>query len=73
MDIRYANALRNASAAWAKNQITDAMTMQDLQKRSSLPEAQTQAVLAPTAAQMGILQPELARYGNLGTKLNLFA
>ncbi|MBQ0133435.1 MAG: hypothetical protein KBT18_15020 [Comamonas sp.] len=73
MDIRYTNALRNASAAWSKNQAADAMTMQDLQKRVPVPHAQTLAVTAPNAAQMGVLQPELARYGNLGTKLNLFA
>lgn len=73
MDTRYINALRNASASWARDQTTDAMTMQDLQRRAPSLQTQTRAVTAPTAAQMGVLQPELARYGNLGTKLNLFA
>ena len=73
MDIRYTTALRNATAAWAKNKATDTQTMQDLQRRAHIPDVETRTVTAPNAAQMGVLQPELARYGNLGTKLNLFA
>lgn len=74
MDARYAQALRNATNAWGNNRTTDALTMQELRRRQQHADlAETQTVTAPTAAQMGVLQPELARYGNLGTKLNLFA
>lgn len=75
MDTRYAQALRNATNAWANNRTTDALTMQELRRRQQQQAelSETQTVTAPTAAQMGVLQPELARYGNLGTKLNLFA
>ena len=73
MDLRYANALRNATNAWAQHRTTDALTMQDLKRRAPEQLDQTRKVTAPNAAQSAILQPELARYGNLGTKLNLFA
>lgn len=73
MDTRYANALRNATNAWTNNRTTDALTMQDLKRRAQTPQAESRVVTAPNAAQMAILQPELARYGNLGTKLNIFA
>ena len=71
MDVRYINALRNATNAWAKDQVTDSLTLQELQRRSR--DVPATPATTPTAAQMGVLQPELARYGNLGTKLNIFA
>lgn len=75
MDLRYTNALRNATNAWSNNRTTDALTLQDLQKRAQTEQRSAVAETATTlnATQMGLLQPELARYGNLGTKLNLFA
>jgi len=75
MDLRYTNALRNATNAWSNNRPTDALTLQDLQKRVQTEQRSAVAETTTTlnATQMGLLQPELARYGNLGTKLNLFA
>lgn len=74
MDLRYSNALRNATNAWSKNRMTDPMTMQDLTRRAHLQEQGNQPVTTtPNAAQTALLQPELARFGHLGTKLNLFA
>ncbi|MEZ2770253.1 hypothetical protein [Comamonas jiangduensis] len=73
MDIRYANALRNATNAWSNNRTTDTITMQDLKRRAPDKQDVTQVVTAPNPTQMAAMQPELARYGNLGTRLNLFA
>lgn len=73
MDLRYTNALRNATNAWANHRTTDAVTMQDLKQRAPEQQDATKVVTAPNAAQMAVLQPELARYGHLGTRLNLFA
>lgn len=73
MDPRYTNALRNATNAWANNRTTDQVTMQDLKRRSPRQLEETQIVTAPNATQTAILQPELARFGHLGTRLNLFA
>jgi len=75
MDLRYTNALRNATNAWSHNRVTDTTTMQELKKRAHTEQKSTAQETASTlnATQMGLLQPELARYGNLGTRLNLFA
>ena len=73
MDLRYATALRNATNAWAKNQTTDTLTLQELSRRVHMANSEAQPATVPDAGQMAVLQPELARYGNLGTKLNLFA
>ncbi len=75
MDIRYARALRDASAAWAENRAIDALTLQDLRRRAPQPAAPETKVAntTPSPAQMAVLQPQLAAYGNLGTRLNLFA
>jgi hypothetical protein len=73
MDIRYANALRNATNAWSNNRTTDTITMQDLKRRAPDAQDAAQVVTAPNPTQMAAMQPELARYGNLGTRLNLFA
>lgn len=73
MDIRYANALRNATNAWAHNRTTDTITIQDLKHRTPDQQDETKTVTAPDATQSAALQPELARYGTLGTRLNLFA
>lgn len=75
MDHRYTNALRNATNAWSHNRVTDTTTMQELKRRAHAEQKSTAQETATTlnATQMGLLQPELARYGNLGTKLNLFA
>ncbi len=73
MDLRYANALRNATNAWANNHVTDTITLQDLKRRAPEQQDASKIVTAPNATQMATLQPELARHGHLGTKLNLFA
>lgn len=73
MDLRYETALRNATRAWAHNRVTDVSTMQDLQQRFRRQPSQQPAANAPSAAPAGSSQPELARYGHLGTRLNLFA
>lgn len=74
MDLRYARALRDANAAWAQNHATDAITLQELRRRAPQETAPAvKMVTAPSATQMAVLQPQLAAYGNLGTKLNLFA
>lgn len=74
MDIRYARALRDASAAWAQNRTTDAVTLKELRQRAPQEQAaQTKMVTAPSAAEAASVQPQLAAYGNLGTRLNLFA
>lgn len=73
MDLRYANALRNATNAWAKNRPTDTVTLQDLTRRAPEEQDITKVVTAPNSTQMAAMQPELARYGNLGSRLNLFA
>lgn len=73
MDIRYARALRDASTAWANNRTTDALTLQELRQRPPQDTPETKMVTAPSASQMAVLQPSLAQYGHLGTRLNLFA
>ena len=73
MDPRYANALRNATNAWAENRTADFLTMQELRRHGPGRLEETQIVTAPNATQTAILQPELARFGHLGTRLNLFA
>lgn len=73
MDPRYTNALRNATNAWANNRPTDYLTMQDLKRRAPNQLEEAKIVTAPNATQTAILQPELARFGHLGTRLNLFA
>lgn len=73
MDYRYANALRNAANAWAHNHVTDALSLRE-QRRQRTQQAETRAITAaPGAREAGIAKPELARFGNLGTRLNLFA
>lgn len=75
MDLSFANAVRNASNAWAQNRATDALTLRELVPSYVPPQPPQQPAVAtvPTAGQMAVLQPELARYGQLGTKLNLYA
>ena len=73
MDLRYARALRDASTAWAQNHTTDAITLQELRRRAPEEEPTAKMVAAPSASEMALLRPQLAAYGNLGTKLNLVA
>lgn len=73
MDLRYETALRNATQAWAHNRVTDVSTMQDLQQRFRQPPSQQPANPTPRPTSTASAQPELARYGHLGTRLNLFA
>ncbi len=56
-----------------ENHTTDAITLQELRRRAPQEEPAVKMVTAPSATQMALLQPQLAAYGNLGTKLNLFA
>lgn len=73
MDLRYETALRNTASAWAKSQAVDASTMQDLKRGLQHQALERQAPVQRNTADLGAQQPELARYGTLGTQLNLFA
>jgi hypothetical protein len=73
MDLSFATAVRNASNAWGNNRVTDAATMAELTKRQFNQQELNKALSGPTAGQMAVIQPELARYGQVGTRLNLFA
>lgn len=73
MDLRYATALRNATSAWANHRTTHALTLNDLQNRSPSGLEETQVVIAPNAVQAASLQPQLARYGKIGTQINIYA
>ncbi|WP_370678568.1 hypothetical protein [Comamonas sp. GB3 AK4-5] len=73
MDISFAAAVRNASNAWAQGRTTDAVTMAELTKRQLGNQSPAQLTGQLSASQLAVLQPELARYGQLGTKLNLYA
>lgn len=70
MDITYQRALDNASRAWSQHRVADAQTVAALRRGER--EA-AQSIAPPPAAQQALLQPELARFGLLGTRLNLFA
>lgn len=72
MDMSFATAVRNASNAWSQNRVADTATMVELTKRHVVQQEQSKA-MAPTASQLAVIQPELARYGQVGTRLNLFA
>lgn len=75
MDLRYATALRNATNAWAEHRAADAMTMQELQQSRNphTYEKASQAIVTLNPSQASVMQPQLARYGKLGTRLNIFA
>ena len=73
MDIRYHTALRNATNAWAQNRMADTVTMQDLKHHAPQQHNPGKTAASPSASESALLQPELARYGNLGTRLNVFA
>lgn len=70
MDITYQRALDNASRAWSQQRVIDAQSLAVLRRGGSNPAERS---APPTAAQQALLQPELARFGLLGTRLNLFA
>ncbi len=69
MDITYQRALTNASRAWSQQRVVDAQSLAVLRRG----EATVEKVAAPSPTQQALLQPELARFGLLGTRLNLFA
>ena len=73
MDTRYATALRNATNAWAQNRMADAATMQDLKHRGYREQDTTKKVNPVSANESILLEPQLARFGSLGTRLNVFA
>ena len=73
MDLRYATALRNATNAWAQNRPTDAFTLQELKRRRSNDLDETQIVEGKDNVNRTNQEPQLARFGNLGTRLNIFA
>ena len=75
MDLRYTTALRNATRAWANQRAVDAVTLQTLQQpRYAHPHTRAaQAAAAPEPKPADDMQPQLARYGKLGTQLNIFA
>ena len=70
MDITYQRALDNASRAWSQQRVVDAQSLAALRRGER--EA-AKSVAPPAATQQALLQPELARFGLLGTRLNLFA
>ena len=72
MDLSFATAVRNASNAWGNNRVADAATMAELTKRHINQQELNKALSGPTAGQLAVIQPELARYGQVGTRLNLF-
>lgn len=69
MDIVYNRALTQASRAWSQQRVVDTQTLAALRRG----EQTADKTAAATAAQQALLQPELARFGLLGTRLNLFA
>lgn len=73
MDIRYASALRNATSAWANNRMTDPLTLQELKRRRPNNLDETQVVQGTEGTQDALLEPQLASFGSLGTRLNLYA
>lgn len=73
MDTSFANAIRNASTAWGQNRVADAVTMAELTKRNVVQYELGKAPMTPTVSQLAVIQPELARYGQVGTRLNIFA
>lgn len=70
MDITYQRALDNASRAWSQQRVVDAQSLAVIRRGE---RAAGQNAAAPAATQQALLQPELARFGLLGTRLNLFA
>jgi hypothetical protein len=70
MDIVYQRALNNASRAWSQQRVVDAQSLAVLRRGEA---AATEKTAATVAAQQALMQPELARFGVLGTRLNLFA
>ena len=73
MDISFANAIRNASNAWAHSHTVDVITMAALTKRQTPQASISQTTSMPTLGQLTAVQPELARYGQVGTRVNLYA
>lgn len=73
MEFSFAAAVHNASNAWAQGRTTDVLTMAELTKRQLGNQSPAQLAGQPSAVHLAVLQPELARYGQLGTKLNLYA
>ena len=69
MDIAYQRALTNASRAWSQQRVVDAQSLAVLRRGEATQEKTT----GPSPVQQALLQPELARFGVLGTRLNLFA
>lgn len=70
MDITYQRALDNASRAWSQQRVVDAQSLAILRRGE---RAAAQSAATQDATQQALLQPELARFGLLGTRLNLFA
>lgn len=70
MDITYQRALDNANRAWSQQRVVDAQSLAVIRRGE---RAAAQSAAAPAPTQQALLQPELARFGLLGTRLNLFA
>lgn len=73
MDINFATAVRNASNAWGQSRPVDSMTLATLKRPEMTPQQQALADAIPTAGKLAVLQPELARHGQMGTRLNIYA
>jgi hypothetical protein len=73
MDMSYEIALRNATRAWSHNRTTDAASLRTLQRHAHGQQFQPANQPATPAPTDQAAQPTLARFGNLGTRLNVFA
>lgn len=73
MDVTFSAAVRNASNAWSQSHTVDAMSLATLSRRELSAQQQALADAVPTAGKLAVLQPELARFGQMGTRLNIYA
>ena len=74
MDLRYETALSHATKAWTQNRMTDPLTLQHLKRGPESQHNTSQpAMLTANNTPEPPPQPALATFGNLGTRLNLFA
>lgn len=81
MDLRYSRALRDATYTWSQKRVVDNVTLENLrrgaqqtpQKSPEQPDQARRVAMSPSAAEAAVVQTQLAQYGNLGTRLNVYA
>lgn len=78
LDVYYSRALRDATHSWSRQRSTDNLTLQELrgdrqpsQHEAAKPQDKVNPV--PGTPESGNVQPQLAQFGHLGTRLNLYA